>query len=98
MKYTSRRWPIATALWAVALPFNAVMAQNVMPDPNKVPPEYRAAAEKRREELITITECKKLAEKEHVTKRDLAAYINHCRETVEKQLQPGRGQRDAAVA
>ena len=55
-----------------------------MPDPNKVPPEYRAAAEKRREELVTITECKKIAEKEHVTKRDLAAYINHCKETVEK--------------
>lgn len=84
MKYTSRRWPVATALLAAALPVNAALAQNVMPDPNKVPPEYRAAAEKRREELVTITECKKLAGKEHVTKRDLAAYINHCKETVEK--------------
>jgi hypothetical protein len=55
-----------------------------MPHPNKVPPEYRAAAEKRREEPITINECKKLAEKEHVTKRDMAAYINHCKEAVEK--------------
>jgi DNA-binding transcriptional regulator YiaG len=84
IKHTSRRWPVATALLAAALTVNAALAQNVMPDPNKVPPEYRAAAEKRREELITITECKKLAEKEHVTKRDLAAYINHCKETVEK--------------
>jgi hypothetical protein len=84
VKYTSRRWPVATALLAVALPVNAALAQNVMPDPNKVPPEYRAAAEKRREELITISECKKLAEKENVTKRDLAAYINHCKEAVEK--------------
>jgi hypothetical protein len=56
-----------------------------MPDPNKVPPEYRAAAEKRREELLTINACTKLAEKDKVPKRDLAAYINHCKETVEKQ-------------
>jgi hypothetical protein len=84
MKYTSQRWPVATTLLALALLVNAALAQNVMPDPNKVPPEYRAAAEKRREELITINECKKLAEKEHVTKRDMAAYINHCKEAVEK--------------
>jgi hypothetical protein len=74
IKYTSRRWPVATALLAAALPVNAALAQNVMPDPNKVPPEYRAAAEKRRKELITINECK----------RDMAAYINHCKEAVEK--------------
>ena len=84
MKYTSRRWFVATALLAAALPVNAALAQNVMPDPNKVPPEYRAAAEKRREELITINACTKLAEKERVTKRDLTAYVNHCKETVEK--------------
>ena len=75
---------MATPLLALALPVNTALAQNVMPDPNKVPPEYRAAAEKRREELITINECKKLAEKEHVTKRDMAAYVNHCKEMVEK--------------
>jgi hypothetical protein len=85
MKYTSRRWQVTTTLLALAFPVNAALAQNVMPDPHKVPPEYRAAAEKRREELITINECKKLAEKEHVTKRDMASYINHCKEAVEKQ-------------
>lgn len=82
-----RRWPVATALVALALPINAAVAQigrGEIPDPNKVAPQYRAAAEKRREELITINACTKLAEKEHVTKRDLASYINHCRETVEK--------------
>jgi hypothetical protein len=82
IKYTSRRWSVATALLAAALPVNAALAQNVMPNPNKVSPEYRAAAEKRREELITINACTKLAEKDKVPKRDLAAYI--CKETVEK--------------
>jgi hypothetical protein len=56
----------------------------VIPDANKVPPEYRAAAEKRREELITSNACTKLAEKDKVPKRDQAACINDCRETVEK--------------
>jgi hypothetical protein len=79
-----QRWSVATALLALALPVNAALAQNVMPDPNKVPPEYRAATEKRREELITINACTKLAEKDKVPKRDLAAYINHCKETAEK--------------
>jgi hypothetical protein len=55
-----------------------------MPDPNKVAPQYRAAAEKRREEIITINACTQLAEKDHIPKRDQAAFINHCRETVEK--------------
>jgi hypothetical protein len=78
--------PVAIVLLALALPVSSALAQtgrDEMPDPNKVAPQYRAAAEKRREELITINACKKLAEKEGVAKRDQAAYINHCRETVE---------------
>jgi hypothetical protein len=85
MNCAARRRLITSAL-ALALPVNGALAQTgqAMPDPNKVAPQYRAAAEKRREELITINACKKLAEKEAVAKRDQAAYINHCRETVEK--------------
>jgi hypothetical protein len=79
------RWRQATFLLALALPVSSALAQiEAMPDPDKVAPQYRAAAEKRREELITINACTKLAEKEHVTKRDLTAYVNHCKETVEK--------------
>jgi hypothetical protein len=64
------------------LPINATRAQigQEMPEPDKVAPQYPAAAEKRREEIITINACTKLAEKDRIPKRDQAAFINHCRD------------------
>jgi hypothetical protein len=81
-----KQWPIAIVMLTLALPINAARAQagGSMPDPNKVAPQYRAAAEKRREEIITINACTQLAVKDHIPKRDEAAFINHCRDTVEK--------------
>jgi hypothetical protein len=55
----------------------AALAQK-MPDPSKVAPEYREAAEKRRAEIIRQTACTNKAEKAKVLKRDMAAFINHC--------------------
>ncbi|EJN14907.1 hypothetical protein PMI42_01528 [Bradyrhizobium sp. YR681] len=51
-------------------------------DPNKVAPEYREAAEKRRAEQIRQRECALKADLEKVLPRDRTAYLNHCLETV----------------
>jgi hypothetical protein len=53
------------------------MAQNLV-DPNKVAPEYRAAAEKRRAEQIRLYECSKRADIAKVLRRDRVAFINEC--------------------
>src|SRR5436305_7769543 len=45
-------------------------------DPNVVAPEYRAAAEKRRAEQITIMDCHRKAEAAKVLARDRAEHIN----------------------
>jgi hypothetical protein len=55
----------------------ASMAQNLV-DPNKVAPEYRAAAEKRRAEQIKLYECSKRADIAKVLRRDRVAFINEC--------------------
>jgi hypothetical protein len=64
------------ALFGLILPVTA-FAQN-LPDPEKVAPQYRGAAEKRRTEIIRTKACTDKAEKEKVLKRDLAAYVNRC--------------------
>lgn len=47
-------------------------------DPNKVAPEYRAAAEKRRAEQLRLLQCSKKADEAKVNHRDHAAYVNAC--------------------
>jgi hypothetical protein len=49
-------------------------------DPNIVAPEYRAAAEKRRDEQMKILDCHRKAEAAKVLPRDRAEHINHCLE------------------
>lgn len=51
-------------------------------DPNKVAPEYREAAEKRRAEQIRQRECALKADLEKVLPRDRTAYLNHCLDTL----------------
>ena len=59
-------------------------AAQKLPDPNKVAPEYRELAQKRRAEIIRASTCASRAEKEKVPKRDMAAHINRCIEAAEK--------------
>jgi hypothetical protein len=47
-------------------------------DPDKVAPEYRAAAEKRRTEQIKVAECSYKADEAKVLPRDRTAHIQHC--------------------
>ncbi|MDE2063070.1 MAG: hypothetical protein KGJ00_11730 [Bradyrhizobium sp.] len=47
-------------------------------DPSAVAPEYRAAAEKRRDEQLKLFQCSKKADEAKVTHRDRAAYVNAC--------------------
>ncbi|QPF94998.1 hypothetical protein IC761_17730 [Bradyrhizobium commune] len=47
-------------------------------DPDKVAPEYREAAEKRRAEQIRQRECGLKADLDKVLPRDRTAYLNHC--------------------
>ena len=61
----------AFALWSEA------SAQKLV-DPNTVAPEYRAMAEKRRAEQITLFDCSKKADEVKVPRRDRVAFINEC--------------------
>lgn len=47
-------------------------------DPNKVAPEYREAAEKRRAEQLALYQCSKKADDAKVLRRDRVAFINEC--------------------
>jgi hypothetical protein len=49
-------------------------------DPNKVAPEYREAAEKRRAEQIKVLNCTNKATAEKILPRDRTPYIEHCLE------------------
>jgi hypothetical protein len=50
-------------------------------DPNTVAPEFRAAAEKRRAEQLTLNDCSKKANDAKILKRDRAAFIFGCAES-----------------
>ena len=76
----------AVILGLILLAPVVTFAQN-MPDPNKVAPEYRDLAEKRRAEVIRQIACNKEAAKENVLKRDQAAYVNRCMDKAEKAQQ-----------
>ena len=60
-----------------AVPLNVSFAQKLV-DPDKVAPEYRAAAENRRAEQIKVAECSHKADEAKVLPRDRAAHIQHC--------------------
>jgi hypothetical protein len=47
-------------------------------DPTTVAPEYRAAAEKRRDEQLRLLQCRKKAEDAQVARRDRVDFINAC--------------------
>lgn len=60
-----------------AVPLNVSFAQKLV-DPDKVAPEFRAAAEKRRDEQIKVAKCIRKADEAKVLRRDRAANIQHC--------------------
>ena len=59
------------------LPLEASVAQRLV-DPEKVAPEFRAAAEKRRAEQLKIISCSHKADDAKVLPRDRAAHIQTC--------------------
>jgi len=59
-------------------PWSGVRAQQKLVDPNKVAPEYREAAEKRRAEQVKLFECSKKADEAKVSRRDRTSFITEC--------------------
>ncbi len=76
---------IAILVIGMIMPGTA-FAQRV-PDPNKVSPEYREAAQKRLAEIIRQKACWAKAEKEKVARRDAASFVVHCMYDAEKAEQ-----------
>jgi hypothetical protein len=72
---------VITAIISILLVWPAC-AQKLV-DPDKVAPEYREAAEKRRTEQINQMECAKKAGVDNVLPRDRTAFIVHCLDEVE---------------
>ncbi|TPQ38872.1 hypothetical protein C2U70_08235 [Bradyrhizobium guangdongense] len=68
-------------LAAIALLTVAPARSQKLVDPDKVAPEFREAAEKRRAEQIRQSECAKKADADKVLPRDRTAYLNTCLET-----------------
>jgi hypothetical protein len=67
---------LVIAIFSTA-PLHVGFAQKQV-DPDKVAPEYRAAAEKRRAEQIKVAECSHKADEAQVLRRDRTAHIQHC--------------------
>jgi len=67
---------VTVALFA-AMPLHGSFAQKLV-DPDKVAPEFRVAAEKRRAEQIKVLECSHKADAAKVLPRDRTAQIQHC--------------------
>jgi hypothetical protein len=61
----------------LAISPHASFAQKLV-DPDKVAPEYREAAIKRRAEQIKVLECNQKAEHAKVLPRDRAAHVQRC--------------------
>jgi hypothetical protein len=83
MQKPSRRELVA----GVGLPLAAILvlgwwcgsaAAQKLVDPNSVAPEFRAAAEKRRNEQIKLAICSKKADDAKVLRRDRAAFVDQC--------------------
>jgi flagellar biosynthesis component FlhA len=69
---------LATVL--LALSWSAAGLAQKLVDPNKVAPEFRAAAEKRRAEQIKLSECSKKADQAKVLPRDRTVFVSGCLE------------------
>ena len=67
---------ISASLFSAAF-FQTAAAQKLV-DPNKVAPEFREAAIKRRSEQIKLMDCNKKAEKAEKLPRGRAAHLEHC--------------------
>ncbi len=63
---------------AIALFATASARSQALVDPNKVAPEYREAAEKRRAEQLRQRECALKADLDRVLPRDRTDYLNQC--------------------
>jgi hypothetical protein len=71
---------IALAIFASlssAVFLQTVSAQKLV-DPDKVAPEFREAAAKRRAEQLKIMGCNKRADEAKVLPRDRASHVQHC--------------------
>ncbi|MGY3110965.1 MULTISPECIES: hypothetical protein [unclassified Bradyrhizobium] len=66
----------------IALLATAPARSQALVDPNKVAPEYREAAEKRRAEQMRQRECALKADLEKVLPRDRTTYLNRCLDTI----------------
>lgn len=78
MRSMGRSVAIAVSLIiSLAISQQASFAQKLV-DPDKVAPEYREAAIKRRAEQIKISECNRKAEQAKVLPRDRAAHVQRC--------------------
>ena len=70
------------ALATFATLFSAAVLQTApaqkLVDPDKVAPEFREAAAKRRSEQMKIMNCNKKAEEAKVLPRDRASHVQHC--------------------
>ena len=62
------------------MPFSVCSAEKLV-DPDKVAPEYREAAAKRRAEQLKLLECSHRADAAKVLPRDRAAHIRDCLDT-----------------
>ena len=67
---------IFASLFSVAV-LQAADAQKLV-EPDKVAPEYREAAAKRRAEQVKMIDCNKKAEEAKVLPRDRASHVQHC--------------------
>ena len=67
---------IFASLFSVAV-LQTADAQKLV-EPDKVAPEYREAAAKRRAEQIKMMDCNKKAEEAKVLPRDRASHVQHC--------------------
>jgi hypothetical protein len=68
---------IALILILSVLCSQASIAQKLV-DPNKVAPEYRAAAEKRRAEQLKQLDCSHKADEAKVLPRDRVSFLQQC--------------------
>jgi hypothetical protein len=59
------------------IPFSASFAQKLV-DPDKVAPEFRVAAEKRRAEQLKVMDCSHRVDAAKVLPRDRTAHIQQC--------------------
>ena len=67
---------VSASLFSAAF-LQAAPAQKLV-DPDKVAPEFREVAIKRRAEQVKMMDCTKKAEEAKVLPRDRASHVQHC--------------------